>query len=105
MAGEKEGEIIPKAKEYRNFISKFQYFLGEKEKGVYHILDLNAYEVKGSPTDRNIILTEHRLEDGHGKKHDKTYCVEEAVIALNVEDLERIAKKLKKIYAKGKLER
>lgn len=96
---------MPRFKEYKNFISKFHYFLGEKEKGVSYILALDVFESKGSPKDRNIILTEHRIEDGHDKNHDKKWCMEESVIALNIEDLEKIVKKLKKIYAKGELKR
>lgn len=83
-----------KSKEYEIFISKFSKLAGETEKGVYYIINVNPFARKGD-TDRNISITEHRLETGHGKNRDKTWCVEENTIFLNEDDIQKILKAIK----------
>ena len=79
---------------YDKFISKFSKIAGETEKGVYYVVNVNPFSKVGK-TERNICITEHRIEKGHGKKHDKTWCVEENTIFLNEEDIEKILKTIK----------
>lgn len=77
------------------FISKFGMLASEREKGSYNILETKAYPRKAK-ADRNIAITEHYIEKGHGKKHNKNWCMDCSTIWVSIKDLQRIIDYAKK---------